>query len=74
MPSSFLILLPDSVLPASHPTEGATFMLLTRAVSTRAAEPEKQFALLTEHVHKLQSFHDLSFSEIVIMVERNLGL
>lgn len=49
-------------------------MLLTRAVSTRAAEPEKQFALLTEHVHKLQSFHDLSFSEIVIMVERNLGL
>lgn len=38
------------------------------------AEPEKQFDLLSEHIERLRTFHDLRYSEIVVMVERNLGL
>ena len=37
------------------------------------AEPEKQFALLERHVRRLKNEEALQFSEIVIMVERNLG-
>lgn len=35
-------------------------------------EPEKQFALVTRHIAKLKQIEELFFSEIVIMVERNL--
>lgn len=38
------------------------------------ADPEKQFELLEEHIGKLQAHHDLLHSEIIVMVERNLGL
>jgi hypothetical protein len=37
------------------------------------AEPEKQFALVERHVKRIQSTPEFEFSEIVIMVERNLG-
>lgn len=39
----------------------------------RVAEPEKQFALVERHVKRIQAVPELMFSEIVIMVERNLG-
>lgn len=39
----------------------------------RVAEPEKQFALVERHVKRIQAVPELTFSEIVIMVERNLG-
>lgn len=35
-------------------------------------EPEKQFALVTRHINKLKQIEELHFSEVVIMVERNL--
>ena len=45
-----------------------------RALTWRArAEPEKQFALVERHVKRIQSVPELRFSEIVVMVERNLG-
>jgi len=45
-----------------------------RALTWRArAEPEKQFALVERHVKRIQSVPELRYSEIVIMVERNLG-
>lgn len=37
------------------------------------AEPEKQFALLEKHIKKLRERHIFQQSEIIIMVERNLG-
>jgi hypothetical protein len=37
------------------------------------AEPEKQFALVERHVKRIKSVSEFVFSQIVIMVERNLG-
>ena len=37
------------------------------------AEPEKQFALVERHVQRIKSKSEFVCSEIVIMVERNLG-
>jgi len=37
------------------------------------AEPEKQFALVERHVHRLRQVRELTFSQVIIMVERNLG-
>jgi len=37
------------------------------------AEPEKQFALVQRHVMRLREIRELTLSEIIIMVERNLG-
>lgn len=36
-------------------------------------EPEKQFALVERHVGRIKDHKNFMFSEIVIMVERNLG-
>ena len=36
-------------------------------------EPEKQFALVQRHVLRLREVRELTMSQIVIMVERNLG-
>ena len=38
------------------------------------AEPEKQFALVHRHILALQDKWEFRESEIVVMVERNLGL
>ena len=40
---------------------------------TRAAEPEKQYALVDKHVRRLREVDMLKESPVVIMVERNLG-
>ena len=37
------------------------------------AEPEKQFALVQRHICRLREVRELVFSEVIIMVERNLG-
>ena len=37
------------------------------------AEPEKQFALVERHMHRLRQVPALAFSQVIIMVERNLG-
>jgi hypothetical protein len=37
------------------------------------AEPEKQFALVERHIQRIRSVRELQFSEVIIMVERNLG-
>jgi len=37
------------------------------------AEPEKQFALVQRHVLRIREIRELALSNIVIMVERNLG-
>jgi hypothetical protein len=36
-------------------------------------EPEKQFALVERHIGRLRNCSSLRYSEIVVMVERNLG-
>jgi len=36
-------------------------------------EPEKQFALVQKHVHRIRQVPELSYSQVIIMVERNLG-
>ena len=38
------------------------------------AEPEKQFALVQRHIDAIQHRSEFMDSEIVVMVERNLGL
>ena len=43
-------------------------------LTLNAAEPDKQFALVQRHVAAIQSQTAYMHSEIVIMVERNLGL
>ena len=45
------------------------YTLLTYAV---CAEPEKQFALVERHIARLRRVRELVYSEIIIMVERNL--
>ena len=35
-------------------------------------EPEKQFALVREHIAQIQLISEFKYSEIVVMVERNL--
>jgi hypothetical protein len=42
----------------------------TRCIST---EPEKQFALVQRHIMRIRTVGQFMLSEIVIMVERNLG-
>lgn len=37
-----------------------------------STEPEKQFALVERHVTRIQTNPQFEYSEIVIMVERNL--
>ena len=37
------------------------------------AEPEKQFALLERHLRRLRERPIFQYSQIVVMVERNLG-
>lgn len=39
----------------------------------RCAEPEKQFALLERHMGRLRERPIFQYSQIVVMVERNLG-
>jgi hypothetical protein len=36
-------------------------------------EPEKQFALVERHVARIRTVRNLALSQIVVMVERNLG-
>jgi len=36
-------------------------------------EPEKQFALVERHIHRLRQHREFQNSEVIIMVERNLG-
>jgi len=36
-------------------------------------EPEKQFALVERHIRRLREVRELVLSEVIIMVERNLG-
>ena len=36
-------------------------------------EPEKQFALVERHISRIRSIRNFILSEVVIMVERNLG-
>ena len=36
-------------------------------------EPEKQFALVQRHIRRLREVRELVFSQVIIMVERNLG-
>ena len=36
------------------------------------AEPTKQFALVEQHIAKIQQVFEFQHSEIVVMVERNL--
>jgi hypothetical protein len=36
------------------------------------AEPTKQFALVEQHIAKIQQVYEFQHSEIVVMVERNL--
>lgn len=36
-------------------------------------EPEKQFALVERHIHRLRQHRMFQNSEIIVMVERNLG-
>ena len=43
-------------------------------LSLFCADPEKQFGVLQEHIERIQEHHDFRHSEIVVMVERNLGL
>jgi hypothetical protein len=40
---------------------------------TACAEPEKQFALVERHISRLRQVRDLVYSQIIIMVDRNLG-
>jgi hypothetical protein len=37
------------------------------------AEPEKQFDLVERHINRIRSLNSLRCSEVVVMVERNLG-
>jgi 3-dehydroquinate dehydratase len=46
----------------------------TGADARWCAEPEKQFALVERHVAAIQARYEFRHSEIVVMVERNLGL
>jgi hypothetical protein len=48
----------------------ARAFLTKRLVPT---EPEKQFALVQRHIRRLREVRELVFSEVIIMVERNLG-
>ena len=36
-------------------------------------EPEKQFELVERHISRIRSIRNFILSEVVIMVERNLG-
>jgi len=45
--------------------------VVSRACDT--TEPEKQFALVERHVARIRAVRNLALSQIVIMVERNLG-
>ncbi len=50
-------------------------MLRLRAADAwHLAEPEKQFALVQRHIDAIQYRSEFMDSEIVVMVERNLGL
>ena len=40
---------------------------------TAWAEPEKQFALVERHISLLRKVRELVYSQVIIMVERNLG-
>ena len=40
---------------------------------TPTTEPEKQFALVQRHINRIRSHDEFDTSEIVVMVERNLG-
>ena len=48
-----------------------TVAILTR-VYLFASEPEKQFQLVEEHILKIQNILEFQYSEIIVMVERNL--
>ena len=41
-------------------------------VTLYVSEPEKQFQLVEEHINKIQNILEFQYSEIVVMVERNL--
>ena len=41
-------------------------------VTLYVPEPEKQFQLVEEHINKIQNILEFQYSEIVVMVERNL--
>ena len=49
------------------------FSLRLSAHASLVAEPEKQFALVERHIHRLRQVRELTFSQVIIMVERNLG-
>jgi len=36
-------------------------------------EPEKQFALVERHIRRLREVRELALSQVIVMVERNLG-
>ena len=46
---------------------------LRRELTLHMTEPEKQFALVSRHIKRLREVRELTMSQIIIMVERNLG-
>lgn len=42
-------------------------------LTSASTEPEKQFALVERHIQRLRNLTCFRYSEIVLMVERNLG-
>ena len=56
----FLLILPCVLLDVSD-------------IHNACAEPEKQFALVERHISRLRQVRELIYSQIIIMVERNLG-
>jgi hypothetical protein len=56
------------MIPLCPPAARA--FLTKRLVPT---EPEKQFALVQRHIRRLREVRELVFSQVIIMVERNLG-
>jgi hypothetical protein len=51
----------------------STRALAPDALTPLTPEPEKQFALVERHVRRLRELRELAFSQVIIMVERNLG-
>ena len=47
--------------------------VLLADMHTAWAEPEKQFALVERHISLLRKVRELVYSQVIIMVERNLG-
>ena len=47
--------------------------MLSRSDTHTRTEPAKQFALVERHIQRIRQVPMLSFSEIVVMCERNLG-